>query len=206
MELAETPVLHLIPGVSASGKTSMARYMSRQFGSLAQVVVPHTTRPPRIYEEHGMDYFFHSTQDYEDRFSRVVNRPDSEWVSSKIGNYYYFNSHTATRPDREKCIKILPVAFSVFNEVVEEHADQGYGVSVLPIIIGEEIQEEWLLFASQQRPTRDLSAELEEQTTFTDQYSGTLFYPTWNQKADALRYFQAANTAIHIARLAIRTM
>lgn len=201
------PVLHLIPGVSGCGKTTMAKYLVKELGDTspgpASLVVPHTTRPIRPHEKEGQDYFFHTPEEYHTVFEPQVKDAESDWEASQIGEHYYFNCTSATRPNEQERVKVLPVAFGALENVVEEHSGRGYGVSILPIIISEQIKEKWLAFAQQQRPMRNLRAELEEQTTFVEEYPGNLFYPAWDFESDAQQYLRESELVMRAACLAI---
>src|SRR5262245_14757558 len=106
------PTLHLIPGISASGKTMLARYMSTRLSQAsidAKLVVPHTTRPKRANEVDGVDYYFHDIEEFDQTYRPYCENPASGWSASKIGEHYYFNTTLATRPTFEQPISILPV-------------------------------------------------------------------------------------------------
>lgn len=57
------PLLIIISGPSGVGKDSVVQHM-KKFGLPFHFVVTATTRPKRAYEQHGVDYFFHSTADF----------------------------------------------------------------------------------------------------------------------------------------------
>ncbi|SRR6266487_2153882 len=203
----EKPVLHLIPGVSGSGKTTAARYTVERFNSsgvtVAKLVVPHTTRPKREYEQDGVDYYFHTVEDYEANYSGKCEAAEDEWVASRIGDHYYFNTNRATRPTADHPISVLPVAFSVFDEVVEEHTSADYNLQVLPIIISPVIEQQWLSVAQAQRPNRDLERELQEQEAFLGRYEGEAFYPQWEGAHDLERYYARTRAIMAGARMMI---
>src|SRR5260370_792394 len=88
----EKTVLHLIPGVSGSGKTTAARYTVERLNSsgvaVAKLVVPHTTRPKREHEQGGVDYYFHTIEDFEANYRGKCEAAEDGWVASKIGAHY----------------------------------------------------------------------------------------------------------------------
>jgi len=198
-------VLHLIPGISATGKTTMARYMVESLGTSgvnARLVVPHSTRPPRPYEQDGMDYHFHSLDEFQEKFLPLCNDPVSDWEMSEIGGHFYFNSRSATRPTDPYRVSILPVAYAVLADILAEHADGDYKVTVLPIAISEPLAPHWLSQNQPLRPQRDLARELEEQATFLAHYNGDIFYPEW-RPTDFSAYTQRAHALMTLSGIAL---
>lgn len=206
---AEKPVLHLIPGVSGSGKTTAGRYVVDRLNSngitIAKLVVPHTTRPKRLHERDGIDYHFHTPEDFAANYAGKCNQPGSDWVVSEIGGHHYFNTDSATRPTIEQPVSVLPVAYSAFDEVIAEHTTSEYDLSVLPIVIRRDIQDRWLPIAQSQRPNRHLAEELEEQAAFLERYDGEVFYPVWEGQADLERYYNHTQALLSGARMIINT-
>lgn len=205
----EKPVLHLIPGVSGCGKTTAGRYLVEQFNkngvAIAKLVVPHTTRPRRDYEQDGVDYYFHSVEDFEANYRGKCEAAEDEWVASKIGEHHYFNTNRATMPTAERPLSVLPVAFSAFDEVVEEHTTADYNLQILPIIINPATKQRWLSVAQAQRPNRDLERELQEQEWFLERYEGQVFYPQWEGAHDLERYYARTCAIMAGARMMINT-
>lgn len=205
--VVEKPVLHLIPGVSGCGKTTAGRYLVEQFNNsdvaVAKLVVPHTTRPRREYELDGVDYHFHTIEDFEANYRGKCEAAEDEWVASKIGDHYYFNTNGATRPTADRPLSVLPVAFSAFDEVVEEHTTADYDLHILPIVISSVIKQRWLSVAQAQRPNRDLERELQEQEAFLERYGGEVFYPQWEGVHDLERYYARTHALMAGARMII---
>lgn len=182
--------LHLIPGVSGCGKTTIAKYMAQRLES-ADMVVGYTTRPARINEENGVDYHFRDINHLQSKLGEIG------WRCSQIGEHYYYASDDATLPNSVTSTKILPVSFNVLDEVVEDYSqimpDDGK-LSVAPIVIGDELKDFWLSNLQPLRPNRDLSAELDLQDEMIDsrEFDG-LFYPTWSYEDDAENYLHMYN-------------
>lgn len=182
--------LHIIPGISASGKTTMARYVAGHLnseGRNAAHVVPHTTRPPRPGEAHGIDYYFHTPEGFLKH--RSENPPDStSWRYSHIGGHDYFNSDEATLPTDQTPVKILPAAFGAVREIVTDYSDrEDIRISIAPIIISPEVSGRWLQSVWVERPHRDLQAELAEQQLAYDSIVDlvdTVFMPSWLSRRD----------------------
>lgn len=178
--------LHLIPGVSASGKTSMARFLASEIPN-AQVVVGYTTRLPRPGEQEGVDYCFRDL----DHFNRVIANRDDNWRSSKIGSHHYYNSDRNTIPNSETTTKILPVSYSALNEVLKDYTplmDNGI-ITIAPLVISHEHRNQWLSKVESLRPTRNLKAELDEQDALLNnlQFDG-IYIPSWEWITDCENY------------------
>lgn len=54
--------LIVITGPSGSGKSSLAKYLKKEFN--AEPVITHTTREPRKYEKDGIDYYFETKDSF----------------------------------------------------------------------------------------------------------------------------------------------
>jgi guanylate kinase len=67
----KTPLLLVISGPSGAGKDSIIKHM-RQRQNPFHFVVTATTRPPRVNEENGVDYFFISHQE----FKRMIDQQE----------------------------------------------------------------------------------------------------------------------------------
>jgi guanylate kinase len=186
--------LHLIPGISGSGKTYMGRYMEKCFsqdGINSKLVVPHTTRPPRPDEIHGVDYYFHDVNDFEKTISPNMKGGDG-WRYSKIGEHYYFNSDIATLPTDEIPLAILPVAFYSLDEVVRDYNNisKDIDIMIIPIAINELIRNSWHKKMQHLRASRDLNKELEEQdkTIKESKLFDDVYYTKWNKEEDVFCY------------------
>lgn len=76
-------ILIIISSPSGAGKTTLARRLLSEFPELS-FSVSYTTRPPRVGERHGIDYYFVSP----DEFQGMVNRGEfAEWAQVH-GNRY----------------------------------------------------------------------------------------------------------------------
>ena len=73
MPVHSKPVLLAFCGKSATGKDSTIKWLHNQFNGINipnRIIVSDTTRPPRVGEKNGIDYYFVS----EEEFVRNLNR------------------------------------------------------------------------------------------------------------------------------------
>ena len=75
--------LFILSGPSGSGKTTLCQGILREIAGL-EFSISYTTRAPRDNEQHGMDYFFISVEEFERMRSDHVFL---EWAEVH-GNYY----------------------------------------------------------------------------------------------------------------------
>lgn len=76
--------LIIITAPSGSGKTSITRYLLSKYPKLS-FSVSAATRLPRGKEQHGLDYYFLTLKEFEDK---IQNNEFIEWEMVYEGNYY----------------------------------------------------------------------------------------------------------------------
>lgn len=84
------PIILAICGKSASGKDSLAKWITKYFQSMninTHCMISETTRPPRDYEEDGKDYYFTNRENF---MWGVVHNQFLEWTNFR-GWYYGVN-------------------------------------------------------------------------------------------------------------------
>ena len=74
----------VITAPSGAGKTSITKYLLKTFPRLA-FSISATTRSPRSYETDGVDYYFLSLEDFEQKIQR---KEFAEWEMVYEGKYY----------------------------------------------------------------------------------------------------------------------
>lgn len=202
MSSPEVKRLHIVPGISGTGKTTVCRALEASLcadGISTRTVVPHTTRPPRPGEVNGRDYHFHHS----------LPPLDEGWRVSEIGQYFYFNSDQHTLPDEMTPVKLLPVAYSALAAVVSDYSRPDVRMTVIPIVIGNDIQDRWLSDIVPQRPGRDVCRELAEQDEMLESiypWVDEIFYPSWICREDDVnRYVLTARSLLFATREAILT-
>ena len=190
--------LHLIPGVSASGKTTMARYMSGVVAG-AEVSIGYTTRPPRDGEVEGRDYYFRDAEHHE----KMMANPQGGWKSSDIGFYKYYSPDSNVIPTDKTPVRILPVAYSALRDVERDYRPViGDGlITIVPIVIDKAMQTAWLERMQPLRPQRDLQQELEEQDCVLRENSfDATSVPSWQGALDGQRYANLYRSIIEARR------
>jgi len=80
----------ILSAPSGTGKTTTCRLLREKLPDL-KIAVSHTTRIIREGEKEGLDYFFISPQEFEDK---IKNKDFLEWA--KVHNFYYGTSFQAT--------------------------------------------------------------------------------------------------------------
>jgi guanylate kinase len=74
----------VITAPSGAGKTSITRYLLNKYPQLA-FSVSATTRPPRPHEKNGVDYYFLSLDDFQ---QKIQHNEFAEWEMVYEGKYY----------------------------------------------------------------------------------------------------------------------
>lgn len=86
------PVLLAFCGKSATGKDTTVKWLHNQFNGMNipnRVIVSDTTRPPRVSEKNGIDYYFISEED----FIRNLNR--NKYIEWTCFRGWYYGTHKA---------------------------------------------------------------------------------------------------------------
>ncbi|MBM3415992.1 MAG: guanylate kinase [Bacteroidetes bacterium] len=75
----------IIAAPSGAGKTSVTKHLLKTFPAQLVFSISCATRPPRNNEQHGIDYYFISADEFKDR----INRNEFvEWEMVYAGKYY----------------------------------------------------------------------------------------------------------------------
>lgn len=98
----------VLSGASASGKTEVAKMLASKYGIVK--VITTTTRPMRVGEVNGRDYFFVS----KDQFEEMIR--NDEFVEFTIYNGNYYGS-TKSQIGPNKCIVIDPQGLKSYSEL-----------------------------------------------------------------------------------------
>lgn len=74
----------VITAPSGAGKTSISRYLMKVFPQLS-FSISAATRPPRSNEKNGVDYYFISVEEFQ---QKILNEEFVEWEMVYEGKYY----------------------------------------------------------------------------------------------------------------------
>lgn len=116
----------LITAPSGAGKTSIVKYLMKQFPSLA-FSVSATTRPPRNNEKDGVDYYFMSEEDFQEK---IHNKEFLEWEMVYEGKYYGTLKSEMSRIWKEKKVPVLDI--DVQGAI---HVQQQYPVNTMALFV-----------------------------------------------------------------------
>lgn len=75
----------IIAAPSGSGKTSVTRHLLKALDGKLAFSVSCATRPPRSQEKNGVDYYFISSEEFQ---QRIKNHEFAEWEMVYEGKYY----------------------------------------------------------------------------------------------------------------------
>lgn len=99
--MAEKGKLFVVSAPSGAGKTTLVRQVLKQFETLSYSV-SHTTRAPRKDEADGLDYFFISPAEFEEKIARGL------WLEwAKVHDNYYGTSRAFVEDSLQKRKSLL---------------------------------------------------------------------------------------------------
>jgi guanylate kinase len=116
----------LITAPSGAGKTSIVKYLMKQFSSLA-FSISATTRPPRKKEKEGVDYYFINEEDFK---KKIHNKEFLEWEMVYEGKYYGTLKSEMSRIWAENKVPVLDI--DVQGAI---HVQQQYPVNTMALFI-----------------------------------------------------------------------
>ena len=119
----------VLSGASASGKTEAAKMLMGKYG--IQKAITTTTRPMRINEVNGRDYFFVSKEEFEQLIK------EDKFVEHTIYNgNYYGSSKDQIANDRVVVIDLEGLkSYSRLNDFINAHRTSGGGDGFLNAIL-----------------------------------------------------------------------
>ena len=123
----------LVTAPSGSGKTSIVHNLMETFPKLA-FSVSATTRPPRVSEQEGKDYYFISTEEFKEKIHR---KEFLEWEMVYEGKYY---GTLKTEMSRIWAMGNVPVLDIDVQGAI--HVQQQYPVNTLAVFIQAPSTEE----------------------------------------------------------------
>lgn len=126
MSKEEKNKIIVITAPSGAGKTSITNHLIKKFPQLA-FSVSAATRPPRENEEHGVDYYFMSTEEFN---QKILDKAFIEWEMVYEGKYYGTLKSELHRIWNNQQIPVLDI--DVKGAI---HVQQQYPVNILTIFI-----------------------------------------------------------------------
>ena len=119
-------IIFIVSAPSGAGKTTLIRKVMEEVSGL-QFSVSHTTRPPRVGEEEGKDYYFVTFS----FFQKMVEQGNFlEWAEV-LGNYYGTVMPDLNRLDSERVDLILDIDTQGARKV-RQQVDRAIAIFVLP--------------------------------------------------------------------------
>jgi guanylate kinase len=126
-------MLIIITAPSGAGKTSITRYLLQHFPQLA-FSVSAATRPQRLDEENGVDYYFMSLEEFQ---HKIQNQEFVEWEMVYEGRYYGTLKTELQRLRAKNKIPILDIDVKGAIHVQEQYPEQSLSIFVQPPSIEE---------------------------------------------------------------------
>ena len=126
MNKEEKNKIIVITAPSGAGKTSITNYLIKKFPQLA-FSVSAATRLPRENEKHGVDYYFMSTEEFN---QKILDKAFIEWEMVYEGKYYGTLKSELHRIWNNGQIPVLDI--DVKGAI---HVQQQYPVNILTIFI-----------------------------------------------------------------------
>mgnify|MGYP003297628845 CR=1 FL=1 len=102
----------VLSGASASGKTEVAKVLASKYGIIK--VITTTTRPIRINETDGVDYFFVTNE----RFLEMIKEEKFVEYTEYNGNFY---GSTKDQIQNNKCIVIDPLGLKAYSKIKDRN-------------------------------------------------------------------------------------
>lgn len=124
--MASSNKIIIITAPSGAGKTSITRYLMRNFSQLS-FSISAATRKPRGTEKNGVDYHFISTEDFK---QKIQHNEFVEWEMVYEGKYYGTLKAELERIWQENKIPVLDI--DVKGAI---HVQQQYPASTLSLFI-----------------------------------------------------------------------
>lgn len=123
----------IITAPSGAGKTSITRYLLNKFPQLA-FSISAATREPRGNEKSGVDYYFMSLHDFEDK---IENNEFVEWEMVYEGKYYGTLKNELERIWRENKVPVLDIDVKGAIHVQRQYPHTSLSIFILPPSIDE---------------------------------------------------------------------
>jgi guanylate kinase len=127
------PKLIIVTAPSGAGKTSITRYLLKKYPHLA-FSVSATTRSRRDYEKDGVDYYFVSTEEFQ---QKIQHDEFVEWEMVYEGKYYGTLKSELERIWRQGQIPMLDIDVKGAIHVQQQYPDSSLAIFIEPPSIDE---------------------------------------------------------------------
>lgn len=125
--------LLIITAPSGAGKTSITKYLMKLFPQLA-FSVSAATRAPRAHETNGVDYYFLSTEDFQ---QKIQNNEFIEWEMVYEGKYYGTLKSELQRIWQNNQVPVLDIDVKGAIHVQQQYPKQTLALFIEPPSIDE---------------------------------------------------------------------
>ena len=128
MEEEKEGKMLVITAPSGAGKTTIVRHLLKTYPQLA-FSVSATNRPRRVKEKNGVDYFFMSTEEFQEK---IKNKSFLEWEEVYDGQYYGTLKSEITRIWREGKHIIFDIDVRGASNIKNMYPDQCLALFIKP--------------------------------------------------------------------------
>lgn len=124
----------IITAPSGAGKTSITRYLLKKFPDQLGFSISATTRTPRTYERHGVDYYFLPVEEF---MMKIRENEFIEWEMVYEGKYYGTLKTELHRIWNENKVPLLDIDVQGAIHVKQQFPDTSLSIFIEPPSIEE---------------------------------------------------------------------
>ena len=124
----------IITAPSGAGKTSITKHLLKTFPDKLSFSISAATRKPRSYEKNGADYYFITTEEFQ---QRIQKNEFVEWEMVYEGKYYGTLKKELERIWNENKIPLLDVDVKGGIHVQQQYPDSSLSLFIEPPSIDE---------------------------------------------------------------------
>ncbi len=124
----------IITAPSGAGKTSITKHLLKTFPDKLSFSISAATRQPRSYEKNGADYYFVTTEEFQ---QRIQKNEFVEWEMVYEGKYYGTLKKELERIWNENKIPLLDVDVKGAIHVQQQYPDSSLSLFIEPPSLDE---------------------------------------------------------------------
>lgn len=124
----------IITAPSGAGKTSITRHLLQTFPNRLAFSISATTRPKRNYEVEGVDYYFVSIEEFQEK---IHENAFIEWEMVYEGKYYGTLKSELHRIWKNDKVPLLDVDVQGAIHIQEQHEDRALSIYIEPPSVEE---------------------------------------------------------------------